>query len=83
MKRVYKMGEFVEVRMYFKPTPFNAERWLVEMVDTEFEADLIADGLSPSEARVANCLWFCQSEEQAVKKCEDLAPGMPFEIILE
>jgi DNA-directed RNA polymerase subunit RPC12/RpoP len=76
MKRVYSLGEGIEVRMYFKPTPFNADRWLVEMVDAEFEADLLEEGRSASEARVGNCLWFFPTEEQAIKKCEELAPEM-------
>lgn len=81
MKRVYSIGEFVEVRMYFKPTPFNEDRWLVEMVDTELEAELFADGEPVSGARVANCLWFFSSEEAAIKKCEQLAPGIAYEKI--
>ena len=81
MRRIYSVGEFIEVRMYFKPTPFNQDRWLVEMVDTELEADLIADGRPASEARVANCLWFFPNAELATKKCEELAENKSFKDI--
>lgn len=88
-KYIAKMPESIEVRITEAPILSRnglglvswSPRFLVEMIDTEVEADLIEQGRPTNGALVGNCLWVCLTEEKAVAKAREVS-GVDPQLIL-